>query len=124
MPNSPERRDQSPVPDYAKAALVQLVAGASLELGPARVRVNAVAPGFVRTPRLNTMLSDEQWTQIEKIIPCGRRRGAVGNRHPDSHVTGQTILIDGGIAGVVNLPKLSATGNVQARAEGVEYEPR
>src|SRR5262245_739767 len=86
----------------AKAALIQLVAGASLELGPARVRVNAVAPGFVRTPRLNTMLSDEQWTQIEKIIPLGAAARPSEIAAPilflcsdmSSHVTGQTILID------------------------------
>jgi hypothetical protein len=28
-----------------------------------------------------------------------------------SHVTGQTLLVDGGIAGVVSLPKLAVTGH-------------
>src|SRR5262249_29692819 len=55
----------------AKAALMQLVAGMGLEFGPLRVRVNAVAPGFVRTPRLNTMLSEDQWGQIANLIPLG-----------------------------------------------------
>src|SRR4051812_28899032 len=55
----------------AKAALIHLVATMGTELAPQRVRVNAVAPGFVRTPRLNAMLSEAQWSQIAGIIPLG-----------------------------------------------------
>jgi NAD(P)-dependent dehydrogenase (short-subunit alcohol dehydrogenase family) len=103
----------------AKAALIQLVAGMSVELGPARVRVNAVAPGFVRTPRLNTMLNEGQWDQIGSLIPLGAPASPAEIAAPilfllsemASHVTGQTLLVDGGIAGVVNLPKLAITGN-------------
>ena len=62
----------------AKAALIQLVAGMSLELGPSHVRVNAVAPGFVRTPRLKTMLNESQWTHIGND-PTRRRRHTCGN---------------------------------------------
>jgi NAD(P)-dependent dehydrogenase (short-subunit alcohol dehydrogenase family) len=103
----------------AKAALIQLVAGMSLELGSACVRVNAVAPGFVRTPRLDTMLSEGQWDQIGKLIPLGAPASPAEIAAPilflcsemASHVTGQTLLVDGGIAGVVNLPKLAITGD-------------
>jgi NAD(P)-dependent dehydrogenase (short-subunit alcohol dehydrogenase family) len=103
----------------AKAALIQLVAGMGLELGPARVRVNAVAPGFVRTPRLNAMLSEEQWGQIGSLIPLGAPASPAEIAAPilflcsdmSSHVTGQTLLVDGGIAGVVSLPKLAVTGH-------------
>src|SRR5262245_24427372 len=103
----------------AKAALIQLVAGMGLELGPARVRVNAVAPGFVRTPRLNTMLKEDQWSQIANLIPLGAPALPAEIAAPirflcsdmASHITGQTLLVDGGIAGVVNLPKLSVTGH-------------
>jgi NAD(P)-dependent dehydrogenase (short-subunit alcohol dehydrogenase family) len=98
----------------AKAALIHLVAGMGKELGPAHVRVNAVAPGFVRTPRLNTMLNEDQWRQLAERIPIG------GPAQPSeiaaailflssglaSHVTGQTLAVDGGIAGLVQLPKL------------------
>ena len=107
----------------AKAALIQLVAGMSLELGPAHVRVNAVAPGFVRTPRLNTMLNESQWTHIGGMIPLGAAAAPAEIAAPilflcsnmASHITGQTILIDGGMAGVVNLPKLSVTGGQTAQ---------
>jgi NAD(P)-dependent dehydrogenase (short-subunit alcohol dehydrogenase family) len=103
----------------AKAALIQLVAGMGLEFGPARVRVNAVAPGFVRTPRLNAMLNEEQWGQIGNRIPLGAPASPAEiaaailflSSDMSSHVTGQTLLVDGGIAGVVSLPRLAVTGH-------------
>jgi NAD(P)-dependent dehydrogenase (short-subunit alcohol dehydrogenase family) len=103
----------------AKAALIQLVAGMGLELGPSHVRVNAVAPGFVRTPRLNTMLSESNWGEIGKHIPLGAPASPAEIAAPilflcsdmASHITGQTLLVDGGMAGVVNLPRLAVTGH-------------
>ena len=41
----------------AKAALHYLVLSAASELARDRIRVNAVAPGFIRTPRLEQMLA-------------------------------------------------------------------
>ena len=98
----------------AKAALIHLVACMGKEFGPARVRVNAVAPGFVRTPRLNSTLNEEQWTQIAALIPLGAPALPPEIAAPivflpsdlASHVTGQTLIVDGGIAGHVPLPKL------------------
>jgi NAD(P)-dependent dehydrogenase (short-subunit alcohol dehydrogenase family) len=98
----------------AKAALIQLVATMGSELGPVRVRVNAVAPGFVRTPRLNTMLNESQWEALGKQIPLGAAASSSEIAGPilflasdlASHVTGQTLLVDGGIARTVHLPKL------------------
>jgi NAD(P)-dependent dehydrogenase (short-subunit alcohol dehydrogenase family) len=101
----------------AKAALHHLVSGAARELAPSKVRVNAVAPGFVRTPRLVTMLGEEQWGAVDAIIP----RGAAAT--PDeiagpllflasdlaSYITGQTLVIDGGLTGTVAIPKLWST---------------
>jgi NAD(P)-dependent dehydrogenase (short-subunit alcohol dehydrogenase family) len=98
----------------AKAALIHLVTTMGRELGPARVRVNAVAPGFVRTPRLNTMLNEPQWEAIGKLIPLGTAASPSEIAGPilflasdlASHVTGQTLLVDGGIARAMYLPKL------------------
>jgi NAD(P)-dependent dehydrogenase (short-subunit alcohol dehydrogenase family) len=100
----------------AKAALIHLVSCMGKELGPAHVRVNAVAPGFVRTPRLNTMFTEQQWDQIGKLIPVGGPALPSEIAAPilflaselASHVTGQTLTVDGGIAGLVQLPKLWA----------------
>jgi NAD(P)-dependent dehydrogenase (short-subunit alcohol dehydrogenase family) len=98
----------------AKAALIHLVASMGKELGPSHVRVNAVAPGFVRTPRLNSMFSEDQWRQIGSLIPVGGPALPQEIAAPilflssdlASHVTGQTLAVDGGIAGNVQLPKL------------------
>jgi NAD(P)-dependent dehydrogenase (short-subunit alcohol dehydrogenase family) len=103
----------------AKAALIQLVAGMSYELGPQKVRVNAVAPGFVRTPRLNTMLSEANWSELGAVVPTGRASepseiaSAILFLSSDlaSQVTGHTLIADGGVANVVHIPKLAITGN-------------
>lgn len=49
----------------AKAALHHLVRQAALEFGPAGIRVNAIAPGIVKTPRVLAALSLEAWAQTE-----------------------------------------------------------
>ncbi|HWW53884.1 MAG TPA: SDR family oxidoreductase, partial [Acidimicrobiales bacterium] len=43
----------------AKAGLMSLVRSAAVELGPAGIRVNAVAPGVVWTPRVSGYLGDK-----------------------------------------------------------------
>jgi NAD(P)-dependent dehydrogenase (short-subunit alcohol dehydrogenase family) len=101
----------------AKAALHQLVASMGRELAPAGVRVNAVAPGFTQTPRLLTILSSEQWSQVSSIIP----RGAAGRPSEiasailflasdlSSYVTGQVLAVDGGMTGQVLVPSFWPT---------------
>jgi NAD(P)-dependent dehydrogenase (short-subunit alcohol dehydrogenase family) len=42
----------------AKAALVSLVRSAAVEFGPLQIRVNAVAPGIIWTPRFAEILGD------------------------------------------------------------------
>lgn len=99
----------------AKASLIHLVASMSKELAP-KVRINAVAPGFVRTPRLNQMLSEEKWAEIAKIIPVGAAARPSEIAAPilflasdsASHVTGQTLLVDGGIVDTVRMPSLTS----------------
>jgi len=85
-----------------KAALINLTRHYALELAP-RVRVNAVAPGLVRTK-----LAEALWSQDEDAIaaqfPLGRIgepadiAGAVAFLASDaaSWVTGETIVLDGG----------------------------
>jgi NAD(P)-dependent dehydrogenase (short-subunit alcohol dehydrogenase family) len=101
----------------AKAALHHLVAGAARELAPRGVRVNAVAPGFVRTPRLLTMLSDDQWRAVEGVIPRGSAATPPEIAGPilflaselASYITGQTLAVDGGLSGTVPMPSLWST---------------
>lgn len=101
----------------AKAALHQLVFASSNELGASGVRVNAVAPGFVHTPRLNAMLNPGQWQAIDSLTSLGRAADPSEIAavilflacELSSHVTGQVLLADGGITGSVNPPKLGKT---------------
>jgi NAD(P)-dependent dehydrogenase (short-subunit alcohol dehydrogenase family) len=98
----------------AKAALIHLVNNMGRELGPAGVRVNAVAPGFARTPRLNEMLGEDRWKAIGDMIPVGRAAYTREIAAPilflstdmASHITGHTLMVDGGIANFVHLPQL------------------
>lgn len=98
----------------AKAALHHLVVCMAGELAAAGVRVNAIAPGFVRTPRLGASLDDRQWAQVADLIP----RGAPGSPSEiagpilflasdlASYVTGQVLCADGGLSGTTAMPGL------------------
>ena len=95
------------VSNYAasKAALLGLTRAAAVELGPANVNVNAVAPGFIRTERM-AMLPPE-------VIERARKHSVLGRiAEPEDvarvisflcsdaarHITGQTIVVDGGLS--------------------------
>jgi NAD(P)-dependent dehydrogenase (short-subunit alcohol dehydrogenase family) len=85
-----------------KAALLHLTRQLALELAPT-VRVNAVAPGVVRT-----RLSEALWRDHEDQVAAGTPLGRIGE--PDdvggavaflasddaSWITGQTLVVDGG----------------------------
>ncbi len=54
----------------AKAAQLHLVKGMAQELAPS-VRVNSVAPGFVKTPRLIEIVGEKGGDALAKVIPIG-----------------------------------------------------
>lgn len=56
----------------AKAALHHLVRCAGVELGPLGVRINAVAPGLVATPRMVDRFSEEEFATVRAASPLGR----------------------------------------------------
>lgn len=57
----------------SKHGLVGLTRGAALDLAPLHIRVNAVAPGMIRTPMTSVMLDDpEQAQRIRREHPIGR----------------------------------------------------
>ncbi len=55
----------------AKAALHHLVETSAHEYGPKNVRINAVAPSFVRTPRL-MRFGNDFWSEISGSLPLRR----------------------------------------------------
>jgi 3-oxoacyl-[acyl-carrier protein] reductase len=73
-----------------------------------------VAPGFVRTPRLLAMLGEEQWRAVDGIIPRGSAATPDEIAGPilflsselAGYVTGQTLVVDGGLTGTVAIPPL------------------
>lgn len=87
-----------------KAALVSLVRTAAVELGPAGVRVNAVAPGFTLTPRMRDVLDETQLANAGAAEPLPRWTTpsdvAAGISFLVSDlaaaVTGHVLVMDGG----------------------------
>ena len=55
----------------AKAAVIALTKTWGQELGPAGVLMNAIAPGFIRTP-MNDRSSDDEVAAIVRNVPLGR----------------------------------------------------
>lgn len=89
----------------SKAGLIHLTKILALEWAPAGIRVNAVAPTFVRTELTASTLSRPDWAaELLSRIPIGRFgepediAGAVAFLLSDaaSLITGHTLAIDGG----------------------------
>lgn len=89
----------------SKAALIHLTKQLALEWASRGIRVNAVAPTFVRTELTESTLSRPEWAgELLSRIPSGRFgepddiAGAVVFLLSDAAalITGHTIVIDGG----------------------------
>jgi NAD(P)-dependent dehydrogenase (short-subunit alcohol dehydrogenase family) len=91
-----------------------LVKSAGREFAAANVRVNAVAPGLTRTPRLEQKLDPSLWKAAGRHIPRGHAGTPAEIAAPilflmselSSYITGQIIAVDGATAG--NIPDLFA----------------
>ena len=56
----------------AKHGVVGLTRGMALEYAPAKIRVNAVGPGFIRTPMVEPYLDEAMIAQLNALHPLGR----------------------------------------------------
>lgn len=106
----------------AKAGLMSLVRSAAVELGPAGVRVNAIAPGSILTPRILRMRAERgdaetQGPPVEPLGHPGEPRDIAGaalflTSDLSRHVTGHTLVVDGGAT--VRFPYMAATESLSS----------
>jgi NAD(P)-dependent dehydrogenase (short-subunit alcohol dehydrogenase family) len=90
----------------AKAGLIALVRSAAVELGPSGIRVNAVAPGVVWTPRVAAFLGEDgrrrnaDNTPLRRVALPADIASALLFLASDlaAYVTGQTLVVDGGVS--------------------------
>jgi 3-oxoacyl-[acyl-carrier protein] reductase len=87
----------------SKGGVVSLTRTLALELGKRRIRVNAIAPGFIETP-MTDVVPDRIREKAIAAIPLGRvgqpeeiaSVAAFLASAEASYITGQTLLVDGG----------------------------
>jgi 3-oxoacyl-[acyl-carrier protein] reductase len=91
-----------------KGAIVSLTRALVYELSEHNIRINAVAPGMIRTPWLES-LPEEWFGPRVGRIPL-RRFGSVDEvanlvsflaSDEASYITGQTVVVDGGLTSVI-----------------------
>ena len=87
----------------AKAGIFALVKTLAHELSPHSIRVNAVAPGSVRTPRIIAMQergeAPSQQSDLDRMCECDDIGSAMLFLCSDlaRKVTGQTLVVDAGV---------------------------
>ena len=116
----------------AKAGLNSLTRTMAVEWGGHGIRVNAVAPGTITTPRAG---DHESLDAAKRAIPLGRRghpveiaAAAVFLLSPQaSYITGQVLAVDGGMSvklamlGDDNAPVFVTDPEVRARMMGSDH---
>ena len=99
-----------------KGGLVSLTRELAAEWGSSGVRVNALAPGWIRTPMTEALQNNsERAARVMARVPLGRWgeaddvAGAVAFLASDAsaYITGHTIPVDGGVANVISLDEPS-----------------
>lgn len=88
----------------SKAGIIALTKTAAKELASRNINVNAVAPGFIQT-EMTARLPEDLKQKMQEAIPLGRF-GSPGDvaavcvflaSEEASYITGQTIIVDGGM---------------------------
>ncbi|MDJ0626456.1 MAG: SDR family oxidoreductase [Candidatus Caenarcaniphilales bacterium] len=90
----------------SKGGVSLLMKSVAQEVAPLRIRVNAIAPGAIRTPiNHEAWATEEAYSDLMKLIPYKRigepeeiGRAAVWLASDDSdYITGTTLYVDGGM---------------------------
>jgi NAD(P)-dependent dehydrogenase (short-subunit alcohol dehydrogenase family) len=90
----------------SKAADLQLARNLAVEYGPSNVRVNCIAPGLIRTDFARALWEDPEALKLRTSATPLRRIGEPDEiagaaiflaSQAGSFVTGQAIVVDGGV---------------------------
>ena len=92
----------------AKAALMSLTRTAAVELGPAGIRVNAVAVGSIKVARNKTGAPAEETPETRAVLPLARRGT------PDD-IAGPVLFLLSDLAAFVTGSVVTADGGATAR---------
>lgn len=93
----------------SKHALVGLTKNLAVELGPYGVLSNTVSPGFTKTEMTDSMLTEEEQSDLLKQIPVQRLATTqdISNTvlflasDKNNYINGQDIVVDGGFLNAV-----------------------
>jgi 2-dehydro-3-deoxy-D-gluconate 5-dehydrogenase len=90
----------------SKGGVMMLTRHLAYELGPYHINVNAIAPGWFRTPLSEKAFQNEDWVRgLNSLIPWGRT-GTLEDlagvtvflaSRASEYLTGQVIYVDGGM---------------------------
>jgi len=90
----------------SKGGVMMLMKSVAQELAPHRIRVNAIAPGAIRTPiNKDAWTTSEAYRDLMQLVPYGRigepedvaRVAAWLASDASDYITGATIFVDGGM---------------------------
>ncbi len=110
----------------SKGAVSQLARSLAIDLAPYGIRVNAVAPGWVRTPLTTEIVADgAEWAKHRSHIPLDRpaEPDEIANvvafllGDASSYVTGSLIVADGGMTAGFRFSDWSAAAQPVAPRE-------
>ncbi|MBP1684654.1 MAG: 2,5-dichloro-2,5-cyclohexadiene-1,4-diol dehydrogenase (2,5-ddol dehydrogenase) [Deltaproteobacteria bacterium] len=110
----------------AKAGVISLTQAAAVELGPARIRVNAICPGLILTPiqgdDLAALAPIFERAQPLPEIGCAEHVAAVALflASEDAHfVTGTAVVVDGGLTAAGPRTVQVVSGDALTQAYGL-----